>query len=56
MVKNVVEGYSTAKAVHQLAKIHNVDMPLVEATYRVLYNDENPKNIVKEMMTRKIKS
>ncbi len=56
MVNNVVEGYSTAKAVQQLAKIHNVDMPLVEATYRVLYNDENPKNIVKEMMTRQLKA
>lgn len=54
-VNNVVEGYSSAKAVYNLAKKYNVDMPLVFATYRVLYELEEPKDIVKELMSRQLK-
>lgn len=55
-VNNVVEGYSTAKAVYKLAKKHDVDMPLVFATYKVLYESVNPKDMVKELMTRQLKN
>ncbi|QIV95732.1 NAD(P)-dependent glycerol-3-phosphate dehydrogenase [Allofrancisella inopinata] len=55
MVNNVVEGYFTAQAVYNLAKKHNVDMPLVFATYRVLYESAEPKNIVKQLMQRELK-
>lgn len=56
MVNNVVEGYSTAEVVYQLAKINNVEMPIATATYRALYNKEDPKTIVKELMLRELKS
>ena len=55
-VNNVVEGYSTAKAVYKLARKHDVDMPLVFATYRVLYEAVDPKDMVKELMTRQLKN
>ncbi|GAB4221735.1 MAG: NAD(P)H-dependent glycerol-3-phosphate dehydrogenase [Francisella sp.] len=55
-VNNVVEGYYTAKAVYNLAKKYNVEMPLVFATYRILYENENPRDIVTELMTRQLKS
>ncbi|ABK89300.1 NAD(P)-dependent glycerol-3-phosphate dehydrogenase [Francisella tularensis subsp. novicida] len=55
-VNNVVEGYFTAKAVYNLAKKHNVEMPLVFATYRILYEAADPRDIVKELMTRQLKN
>ena len=33
----VVEGYKTTRSAYELAKQHNVEMPLVTAVYRVLY-------------------
>ena len=53
-VNNVVEGYSTAQAVYNLAKNNNVDMPLVFATYEVLYGTDTPKDIVKKLMNREL--
>jgi glycerol-3-phosphate dehydrogenase (NAD(P)+) len=55
-VNNVVEGYSTAKAVYNLAKKYDVDMPLVFAAYKVLYEAEKPKDIAKQLMTRQLKN
>ena len=56
MVNNVVEGYSTAEAVYKLAQKHNIDMPLVLATYRVLYEGADAKDMVKQLMQRELKS
>ncbi|MDE4982405.1 NAD(P)-dependent glycerol-3-phosphate dehydrogenase, partial [Francisella tularensis subsp. holarctica] len=36
-VNNVVEGYFSAKAVYNFAIKHNVELPLVFATYIILY-------------------
>lgn len=55
-VNNVVEGYSTAIAVYKLAQKHGVDMPLVFATYRVLYENVDPKDMVRQLMTRQLKN
>ncbi|MBY7734010.1 NAD(P)H-dependent glycerol-3-phosphate dehydrogenase [Francisella philomiragia] len=55
-VNNVVEGYSTAIAVYKLAQKHGVDMPLVFATYRVLYENVNPKDMVIQLMNRQLKN
>ena len=54
-VNNVVEGYSTAHAVYKLANKHGVDMPLVFATYEVLYAGDSPKMVVKKLMSRQLK-
>jgi len=56
LVNNVVEGYSTAEAVYKLATKHNVDMPLVFATYRMLYEGVDARDIVKQLMQRELKS
>ena len=37
--KAVAEGYVSVKAVHELSKKLNVEMPIVEAVYRVCYQD-----------------
>lgn len=48
----VVEGATTVKAVHELAQGKNIDMPISEAVYRVLYKNTNVDEEIKEMMGR----
>ena len=51
-VHMVVEGINTAKAAYELAQKHSVDMPIVSAAYRVLYEGQNPREAVTTLMLR----
>jgi glycerol-3-phosphate dehydrogenase (NAD(P)+) len=55
-IGQVVEGYTAARAVHEVAKREKVDMPLVGGIYRILYGNEPARDVVKELMTRPIRS
>ncbi len=48
----VAEGVSTVQAVHLLAEAHNVDMPVTQAVYNVLYRNLNPLEAVEILMQR----
>lgn len=48
----VVEGVNATKAAYDLATIHNVEMPITEALYEVLFRDRNPREAVMHLMTR----
>ncbi|WP_407892082.1 NAD(P)H-dependent glycerol-3-phosphate dehydrogenase [Lacticaseibacillus sp. N501-2] len=48
----VVEGYSTAKVVHELAGELNVEMPISDAIYRVLYENAPIKDVIADLMKR----
>ena len=50
----VAEGVYTAKSVHQLRLKHQVEMPIHEAIYQVLFEKKDPKNSVVELMTRRL--
>ena len=52
----VAEGVRTAKSVHDLALKLNVDMPLHEAIYRILYEDLPPKAALQSLTSRELKS
>ena len=52
----VVEGYYAAKSVWMLAQRQCVDMPIIEATYRVLDEGESTANVVTMLMQRKRKA
>ncbi len=51
----VAEGVKTSRAVHLLAQRLGVDMPLVDAVYRVLYEQLSPKEAIKKLMSRELK-
>jgi glycerol-3-phosphate dehydrogenase (NAD(P)+) len=55
-IGQVVEGYSAARAVHAVARREGVDMPIVQGIYRILYENEPAKDVVKDLMTRPIRS
>ena len=51
----VAEGVPTVKAVYTKAQELNVSMPIVEAVYKVLYEDEKAAVMVRELMSRDLK-
>lgn len=55
-IRQVVEGYPAARALHEVAARHGVEMPLSESVYGVLYRGVPPREAVRELMTRPIKS
>lgn len=48
----IVEGVSTAKAAYELSQQLNVEMPITETIYKVLYEGEDVKQAAKEIMLR----
>lgn len=52
-VKMVVEGVKTCKAAKALADKYNVEMPIVEEVYKILFEDAPAKDAVANLMGRK---
>jgi glycerol-3-phosphate dehydrogenase (NAD(P)+) len=53
--KTVAEGVKTAKAARDLANKFNIEMPIVDEVYRILYEGKEPKRAVKDLMARELK-
>ncbi len=47
-----IESIDNIDVAYELGKIHNIDMPIVNAVYDILYNGLNPKDAVTMLMTR----
>ncbi len=52
----VVEGVEAVKIVHQLSEKLDVEMPLTEALYSVLFEGKQPKEMLINLMNRDMKS
>lgn len=55
-IRMVIEGVDNIEVAYELAKKYNVDMPIVNAVYDMLYNNLSPKEGVTMLMTRDKKS
>ena len=51
----VAEGVKTAKSVYNLSRKLGVEMPISHETYRILYEDLQPREAVIRLMTRDLK-
>ena len=51
----VIESIDNIDVAYQLSKKYNIDMPIVDSVYNILYNNLNPKDAVDMLMTRKPK-
>ena len=51
----VAEGIRTTQSVYDLSKKYQIEMPISEGVYQILFNEKNPKEIVSELMTRDLK-
>ena len=48
----VIESIDNIEVAYELGKLHNIEMPIVETVYKVLYKNLDPKEAVKDLMTR----
>lgn len=54
-IGQVVEGVRNTKEVHHLAERLGVDMPICQAVYSILYQEQDPRQAAKELLTRELK-
>ena len=54
--KSVVEGIATCKSVVALAGRYNVEMPITQAVYEVLFEDKPVQTAIADLMTRQLKA
>ena len=54
-IEVVAEGIKTTQSVFDLSKKYQVEMPICEGVYQILFNEKNPKEIVGKLMTRDLK-
>lgn len=52
----VIESIDNIEVAYQLCQLHQIDMPIVEMVYQVIYENLNPQEAVKKLMTRNKKS
>jgi len=51
-MNEVAEGVRNTRSVRDLARGVNVEMPITEQMYEVLYEDKSPRQAVVDLMTR----
>ncbi len=52
----VAEGVRTTESVHSLAEREDLEMPITEEVYRILFEEKDPKLAVRDLMTRDLKA
>ena len=52
---SVAEGVKTSKAICELAKKLEIDVPISNAIYEAVYTDITPKELLEKLMNRKLK-
>ncbi len=52
----VAEGISTCQAVKKLASKYNIEMPICEVVYEILFNKKSPQKGIRDLMTRPLKN
>ena len=45
----VAEGYYSARSIHEINRKFQVDMPICETVYRILYENASPKKEVEKL-------
>lgn len=54
-MRQVAEGIRTTKSIHHLAEREDIEMPITECVYRILYEDLPAKQAVVALMSRRLK-
>ncbi len=55
LTTKVVEGMYTVKSVYEIKEKNNIYMPITDATYRIIYENEIPIKALNELMKRPLK-
>ena len=54
-MRMVAEGVRTSQGIYKLASKRNVNMPITEQVYKVLYENHDPRTAILELMSREPK-
>ncbi|MEW6001707.1 MAG: NAD(P)H-dependent glycerol-3-phosphate dehydrogenase [Nitrospirota bacterium] len=54
--RSVAEGVATAESAFELSKKYNIEMPIVEQVYKVIYEDKDPALAARDLMVRSLKT
>jgi glycerol-3-phosphate dehydrogenase (NAD(P)+) len=54
--RRVAEGVKTCRSARDLAEKLDIDMPITCEMYRVLYENDSPRNAIQRLMTRALKA
>jgi glycerol-3-phosphate dehydrogenase (NAD(P)+) len=46
----IAEGFYGAKCIHDMNSLFNIDMPIAETVYRILYEKLPPQNGIKKLI------
>ena len=52
---SLAEGYYTVKAMMNIAKDKNIELPICETVYHILYENKDPKEELDKLFMRSIK-
>lgn len=55
-VKQVIEGKSTVEAVYRIKNVYDIDLPISETVYKIIYQGLDPKDAVSYLMARDLKT
>ncbi|PLX96383.1 MAG: NAD(P)H-dependent glycerol-3-phosphate dehydrogenase [Desulfuromonas sp.] len=55
-MKMVAEGVKTTLSAYQLAQRLEIELPITEQTYRIIYEEKEPRQAVSDLMLRDLKS
>jgi glycerol-3-phosphate dehydrogenase (NAD(P)+) len=53
---SVVEGVATAESAFELSRKYNIEMPIVEQVYEIIYEKKDPALAVSDLMRRSLKT
>lgn len=53
LMKNTVEGYYTVEVIYKLLKHKNIDIPLINIIYDIIYNNVDPENLANFLISKK---
>lgn len=48
-MSNVAEGVDTIFAAQNLSELHNLDLPIINGIYNIVFNDESPDYVIKNL-------
>ncbi|HVX38972.1 MAG TPA: NAD(P)H-dependent glycerol-3-phosphate dehydrogenase [Gemmatimonadaceae bacterium] len=54
--ETVAEGVLTTASAHELARLHDVSMPIVDTVFRILFEGQAARDAVPELMARELRS
>ena len=51
-MKMIAEGVTTTESAWNLAQLHKIEMPIIHETYKILFENKDPREATNDLMTR----